>query len=157
HASSHSGDSRYSVWTAHRQLAAHFIASMIPSMSTIRRLDDAQRHAARCLRNDWNWLDGNPAERRARPLPNTMVEGGGMTNVQTVCATPDQIIERARSGQVAKLELAELLKPNARKAFLNFCGSIEKRYTEACTAKNDPCLEGGCALEGEVCLQPLER
>lgn len=80
-----------------------------------------------------------------------------MTNVQTAFATPDQIIERARSGQVAKLELADLLNASARKIFLNFCGSIEKRYTEACTAKKDPCLESGCALEGEVCLQPLER
>lgn len=80
-----------------------------------------------------------------------------MTNVQTALATPDQIIERARAGQVPKLELAELLAPNARKTFLNFCTSIEKRYTEACTAQNDPCLESGCALEGEVCLQPLER
>jgi len=80
-----------------------------------------------------------------------------MTKVQTALGTSDQVIERARAGQVPKLELAELLNPNARKTFLNFCTSIEKRYTEACTAKNDPCLESGCALEGEVCLQPLER
>jgi hypothetical protein len=34
---------------------------------------------------------------------------------------------------------------------------IERRYTEACTAKNDPCLESGCSVEGEdeICLQPL--
>ena len=80
-----------------------------------------------------------------------------MTNVLTTVTRPDRIIELARAGQVPKLELAELLNPVARKTFLNFCASIERRYTEACTAKNDPCLEGGCALEGEVCLQPLER
>ena len=80
-----------------------------------------------------------------------------MPNVQTALATPDQIIERARAGQVAKPELANLLNANARKTFLNYCTAIERRYTEACTAKNDPCLESGCALEGEVCLQPLEN
>ena len=78
-----------------------------------------------------------------------------MTNVLT--ATADRVIELARAGQVPKIELAALLNPNARKTFLNFCTSIERRYTESCTATGDPCLEGGCALEGEVCLQPLER
>ena len=80
-----------------------------------------------------------------------------MTNVPTTIASPNQVIELARGGRISKLELAEFLNPNARKTFLNFCASIEKRYTEACTAKHDPCLESGCALEGEVCLQPLEN
>ncbi len=80
-----------------------------------------------------------------------------MTDVQTMVASPDSVIEAARAGQVHKLELAERLNPVARAVFLGYCASIERRYTEACTAKNDPCLEGGCALEGEVCLQPLER
>lgn len=80
-----------------------------------------------------------------------------MTNVQTAPPTPDRIIELARSGEVPKLQLAELLNANARQTFLNVCASIEKRYTEACTARHEPCLEGGCALEGEVCLQPVER
>jgi hypothetical protein len=80
-----------------------------------------------------------------------------MTNPLTVVASPSQVIERARAGEWSKLELAELLNGNARKTFLNFCAAIEKRYTEACTATHDPCLESGCALEGEVCLQPLER
>ena len=79
-----------------------------------------------------------------------------MTNVQAAVA-PNRIIELARAGDVPKLELAELLNPVARKTFLNYCASIEKRYTEACTAQHDPCLESGCALEGETCLQPLER
>ena len=80
-----------------------------------------------------------------------------MTNPLTVVASPSQVIERARAGEWSKFELAELLNSNARKTFLNFCGAIEKRYTEACTEAHDPCLESGCALEGEVCLQPLER
>ncbi|HZP49000.1 MAG TPA: hypothetical protein VFB07_10720 [Vicinamibacterales bacterium] len=80
-----------------------------------------------------------------------------MTIAQTASITPDRVIELARSGEVPKLQLADLLNVNARKTFLDFCASIEKRYTEACTAQHEPCLEGGCALEGEVCLQPLER
>ena len=80
-----------------------------------------------------------------------------MTNTPTAIASPNQLIELARAGHFSKPDLAELLNPNARKTFLNFCASIEKRYTEACTSKHDPCLEGGCALDGEVCLQPLEN
>ena len=79
-----------------------------------------------------------------------------MTDVQTA-ASPDQVIEAARAGRLHKLELAELLKPAPRAAFLGFCAGIERRYTEACTAKKDPCLASGCALEGEICLQPLEN
>ncbi len=79
-----------------------------------------------------------------------------MTNVTTEAA-PDRVIERARAGELPKLELAALLNPTARETFLSHCAAIERRYTEACTAKHDPCLESGCALEGEVCLQPLEN
>jgi hypothetical protein len=56
-----------------------------------------------------------------------------------------------------KAELADRLNPAARTEFLHACAAIEKRYTEACTATHDPCLESGCSLEGEICLQPLER
>ncbi len=37
------------------------------------------------------------------------------------------------------------------------CAAIERRYTEACIAKEDPCLESGCSVEGEdeICRQPL--
>ncbi len=80
-----------------------------------------------------------------------------MTNEATATASPNETIELAKAGQVLKFDLAQLLNPAARKTFLNFCASIERRYTEACTAKGDPCLESGCALEGEVCLQPLEN
>jgi hypothetical protein len=80
-----------------------------------------------------------------------------MTDVQTAVAAPGRLIDDARAGRLHKLELAQMLNPSARAIFLDFCAAIERRYTEACTAKNDPCLEGGCALEGEICLQPLQR
>ena len=33
--------------------------------------------------------------------------------------------------------------------------AFEKKYTDDCAAEHDPCLESGCAVEGEICLQPL--
>ena len=68
-----------------------------------------------------------------------------------------QLMKLARGGHLPKPLAAALLAPAAREQYLAACGRIETRYTEACTALNDPCLEGGCAAEGEVCLQPLLR
>jgi hypothetical protein len=80
-----------------------------------------------------------------------------MANVQSPLVSPDRVIELAGAGRIAKGELAELRNAHARAAFVNACAAIERSYTEACTAQHDPCLEGGCALEGEICLAPLER
>jgi hypothetical protein len=66
-------------------------------------------------------------------------------------------IELAVEGRLSKLDLATLLHADKRPAFFDACAAIEKRYTEACTATDDPCLESGCAVDGEVCLQPLMR
>jgi hypothetical protein len=73
--------------------------------------------------------------------------------------TPEHVIEVARQGGLAKLELLRFLSPDARKTFLDRCAVIEKDLTNACLRRGDPCLEGGCALEGEdeACLQPVER
>ncbi|HZR23368.1 MAG TPA: hypothetical protein VFA59_07270 [Vicinamibacterales bacterium] len=58
-----------------------------------------------------------------------------------------------------KQELAERLSPEARKAFFSRCDDIEREFTVGCTCNNDPCMEGGCSVEGEdeTCLQPIER
>jgi hypothetical protein len=61
---------------------------------------------------------------------------------------------------MSKTELAALLEPEYRRAFLERCAAIEKQYTEECAARNDPCLDSGCSVagvEGEACLQPLLR
>jgi hypothetical protein len=72
--------------------------------------------------------------------------------------TPQEIVVgHAAEGRIPKHVLAGLLPPAKRAAFLEACARIEKRYTEDCTAAGDPCLESGCALEGEICLQPLLR
>ncbi len=81
-----------------------------------------------------------------------------MTEVQPVdVGTPEHIIEMARQGRLSKQALARFLAPDAQKGYLQTCAAIEKRLTEACGASGDPCLESGCAFEGqdEMCLQPL--
>jgi hypothetical protein len=72
----------------------------------------------------------------------------------------EQFIRLAEEGQVPKDVLADLLDPATRRAYLEACATIERRYTEACDATGDPCLESGCSIDheaGEVCLQPLLR
>jgi hypothetical protein len=71
--------------------------------------------------------------------------------------TAEHLIELAKEGEFAKLELADFLATDKRQAYLDACAAIEKRYTVDCSAAGDPCLADGCALEGETCLQPLLR
>jgi hypothetical protein len=77
------------------------------------------------------------------------------TIVTTNVDSPEQVMANARQGSLSKDALAGFLAIGTREEFLKQCAAIEKRFTEACTATGDPCLEGGCAVEGEVCLQPL--
>ena len=69
---------------------------------------------------------------------------------------PEQVMARAIEGRLTKHALASLLAPEPRRRFLNACAVIEKRYTDACAAK-EPCLDSGCSCIGDVCLQPLLR
>ncbi len=69
----------------------------------------------------------------------------------------EEIQRDAQAGHLSKQMLADLLAPDERRTFLAACDRIDQSLTEACTGTNDPCLESGCALEGEVCLQPLLR
>src|SRR5579872_4294392 len=69
--------------------------------------------------------------------------------------TPETLMKLAEEGHLSKAVLAESLSVEKRKPFLEACARIERTYTEECTAKNDPCLESGCSVVGEICLQPL--
>jgi len=71
--------------------------------------------------------------------------------------SPEKLMAFAAEGHLTKLVLGSLLGAADTPAYLDACTVIEKRYTAECTAKPDPCLESGCALEGEVCLEPLLR
>jgi hypothetical protein len=83
----------------------------------------------------------------------SVIRGGGAMNTTIT----DRVILDAVEGRLSKLALADLLTTDKRQTFLDRCAAIEKHYTDECAASNDPCLESGCALEGEVCLQPLLR
>ena len=71
--------------------------------------------------------------------------------------TPEQLMKYAGEGRLTKHALATTLAPEPRRQFLEACAAIEKKYTVDCAAANDPCLESGCAVEDEICLQPLLR
>jgi len=77
--------------------------------------------------------------------------------MRTITGVNEAVMRDAAAGRLSKDMLASMLTPEQRTQFLNACAAIDKRYTEACTAAHDPCLESGCALEGEICLQPLLR
>jgi hypothetical protein len=72
-------------------------------------------------------------------------------------AGPEQLMALAADGHLSKQALANLLVRDQRRAFLEACTAIEKKYTHDCTANDEPCLASGCAVEGEACLQPLVR
>jgi hypothetical protein len=83
-----------------------------------------------------------------------------MTDTNYPQVNTEQFIRLAEEGQVPKDVLANLLDPQRRPAYLAACAAIERRYTEACDATGDPCLESGCSIDheaGEVCLEPLLR
>jgi hypothetical protein len=68
---------------------------------------------------------------------------------------PERVMEVAANGRLSKHALGTLLSAPARRRFFEACARIETAYTEACRAEGDPCLESGCSMEGERCLQPL--
>lgn len=69
--------------------------------------------------------------------------------------TPDRLMRFAEEGHLSKGVLASLLEIDDRRSYLEACATIERRFTEDCAAKNDPCLASGCFADDEVCLQPL--
>ena len=75
--------------------------------------------------------------------------------MKKVIDSVDTLVALAEEGRLATSVLADSLVPDARRMFLDGCAAIQKRLTEECTGKGDPCLESGCALEGEVCLNAM--
>jgi hypothetical protein len=71
--------------------------------------------------------------------------------------SPDKLMTFAADGHLTKQVLGSLLGADDALAYLDACAAIERQYTADCAAKDDPCLESGCAVEGEVCLEPLLR
>ena len=71
--------------------------------------------------------------------------------------TPERLMTLAAMGRLTKHTLATLLVGQPRQEFLHACTAIEKKYTVDCGTGKDPCLEAGCSMDGEVCLEPLLR
>jgi hypothetical protein len=71
--------------------------------------------------------------------------------------SPEKLMTFASEGHLAKQVLGSLLSDDDAPGYLEACTIIEKRYTADCAATDDPCLESGCAAEGEICLEPLLR
>jgi len=71
--------------------------------------------------------------------------------------TPERLMRFAAEGLLTKHALATLLTEQPRHVFLDACAVIEKQYTAECAAAKEPCLESGCSMEGEACLEPLLR
>jgi hypothetical protein len=76
------------------------------------------------------------------------VNGG---NTQTF----DRLVKAAGAGELEKTELAATLSSDSRPAFLEACAAIERKLRDECAGSGHPCLEDGCAMEGEACLQAV--
>lgn len=91
------------------------------------------------------------------------VDDGGAFHVQhspeddRSIGTLEELMTCAEQGHLSKIVLVNLLDTDRRQACLDACDVIEKRYTKNCAAAEETCLASGCAVEGEVCLEPLLR
>jgi len=69
--------------------------------------------------------------------------------------SPEKLMAFAEDGRLTKQVLGSLLGSDNALTYLHACTVIEKQYTADCAASDDLCMESGCAVEGEVCLEPL--
>ena len=81
---------------------------------------------------------------------------GEETTMDDALETPEHLVARAAEGRLTKHALATRLASRPRQVFLDACAVIERKYTDDCATK-DPCLDAGCSMDHEVCLQPLLR
>jgi len=93
-----------------------------------------------------------------------LVDRGTPAGLRTVRAyfdaqlgSPEKLMTFVVDGSLPKESLTSLLAIDRRAGYRDACAAIDKTYTDECAPANGPCLESGCALEGEVCLQPLVR
>jgi hypothetical protein len=73
--------------------------------------------------------------------------------------SPEKLMTFASEGHLTKEILGSLLDAGDVSAYRDACTAIERQYTADCSESGDPCLESGCAVEGEgeICLEPLLR
>jgi hypothetical protein len=73
----------------------------------------------------------------------------------TTINSSEVLIRRAQDGLLSKADMADFLAPDPRWSFLEKCAQVEREFTKSCAAEGDYCLESGCALQGEACLNAL--
>ena len=93
-----------------------------------------------------------------------LIDRGSSTSdfaARTYCdkhvGSPEKLMTFASEGHLSKEILGSLLDDDDAAAYREACTVIERQlHTADCGAK-DPCLESGCAVEGEgeICLEPL--
>lgn len=69
--------------------------------------------------------------------------------------TPDDLIKMLAFSHSSKTALAATLKIEMRMPFLRECAKIERSYTERCASMGKPCLQDGCPMDDETCLEAL--
>lgn len=79
----------------------------------------------------------------------------GADEVAAYVGSPEGLMAFAGEGHVSKASLASVLEPDSRQKFLDACAALEKQFTADCPTHGDTCLEDGCAMDGEICLQAL--
>ena len=96
------------------------------------------------------------------PARRLLVDRGGPASDRAAHAyweqhvgSPEKLMAFAEDGRLTKQVLGSLLGSDNGSAYLDRCTVIEKQYTADCAASDDLCMEAGCAVEGEVCLEPL--
>ena len=72
----------------------------------------------------------------------------------TTTNSSPELMDVTAEPMLNKDTLAELLPAETRAAFLAGCAEVERNLTHACAAKGG-CLESGCALDGESCLNAV--
>jgi hypothetical protein len=91
------------------------------------------------------------------PPGDPVAERAALEFLERCVATPEAVMAFARGHRLQKAELAKLVIPQKRAAYLEACAAMERRITGACRDRRDPCLEDGCAFEenGEACLNAV--
>jgi hypothetical protein len=77
-----------------------------------------------------------------------------MEDSMTTTNSAPELVDLAAETLLDKEMLAQLLPSESRAMFLSRCAQVERDFTRACAAHGG-CLESGCALEGESCLNAL--
>jgi hypothetical protein len=78
-----------------------------------------------------------------------------LENTMNTTYSAGQLMQRAEEGLLSKTEMADLLAHDPQRSFLHACEQVEREITQSCADDGHNCLESGCAMKGEACLNAL--